>query len=102
MNGVGYLDVGTAPATVISRFNDFLRGFASLSHSLSHLLGTSLFMNQSWHPRFYFRNQCRKEADPTYNDSEFESSIDFESIWEFKIQFQCRSMSDPPLSDIDF
>lgn len=39
MNGVGYLDVGTAPATVISRFNDFLRGFASLSHSLSHLLG---------------------------------------------------------------
>jgi hypothetical protein len=38
VNGVGYLDVGTAPATVISRFNDFLRGFASLSHSLSHLL----------------------------------------------------------------
>ena len=41
MNGVGYLDVGTAPATVISRFNDFLRGFASLSHSLSHLLGNN-------------------------------------------------------------
>ena len=28
---------------------------------------------------FAFLNQCRKEADPIYDDSEFESSIDFES-----------------------
>ena len=49
-----------------------------------------------------FFNQCRKESDPTYNDSKFESAIDFESIWKFIIQFQSRSMSDPPLSDIDF
>ena len=27
-----------------------------------------------------FWNRCRKEADPTYYDSGFESSIDFESI----------------------
>ena len=39
--------------------------------------------------------------DPTYNDSEFESSIDFESIWKFIIQLQSRCMSVPPHSDID-
>jgi len=29
---------------------------------------------------FYFWNQCRKEADPTYNDSEIEFQIDSKSI----------------------
>ena len=37
---------------------------------------------------FYIWNQCRKEADPTYNDSEIEWWIS-------------RYMSDPFLSDID-
>ena len=40
--------------------------------------------------------------DPTYNNSEFEYWIDFESIYDFIIQFQSRCLSDPTLSDIDF
>ena len=51
---------------------------------------------------FIFLNQCRKEADPTYKDSEFEFSIDFKSVRKFIVQFQSRCMSDPPFSDIDF
>ena len=51
---------------------------------------------------FYFWNQCRKETDPSYNDSEFQASIDFESIYKFTNQFQSRCVSDPPLSDNDF
>ena len=37
-----------------------------------------------------------------YNDSEFESSGDFESTKKFIIQFQSRRISDSPLSAIDF
>ena len=38
---------------------------------------------KSWHQVNELKNvgnQCRKETNPTYNDSEFESLIDFESI----------------------
>ena len=42
-----------------------------------------------------------KEADPTYNDPEFESSTDFSR--SRNSSFNCsRCMSDPPLSDNDF
>ena len=33
----------------------------------------------------FFLNQCRIEADPTWNDSEFKSSIDYESVYKFFI-----------------
>ena len=51
---------------------------------------------------FIFSNQCRTRSDPTQNDSEFLSSINFGSILKFNIHFLSRSMSDPTLSDIDF
>ena len=50
---------------------------------------------------FYFWNQCRKEADPTYNDSEIEWRFSRLTQNRLKIQIWSRSMSDPPLSDID-
>ena len=38
----------------------------------------SLFIVLRVRPKpFYFWNQCRKRSDPTKNDSEFESAIDF-------------------------
>jgi len=61
--------------------------------------GKSIFDQKS---QKSFWNQCRKETDPTYYDSEFESWIDFESIQKIISQFQSRCMSHPPLSDIDF
>ena len=51
---------------------------------------------------FYHWNQCRKEADPTENDSKIEFGLDSESIEGGVIYIQSRSMSDPSLSDIDF
>ena len=51
---------------------------------------------------FYFWNQCRKEADPTYNDSEIEWWISRSTQNLLDIQIHSRSISDPPLSDIDF
>ena len=50
----------------------------------------------------YFWNQCRKEADPTYNDSEIEWWISKSIQNRLKIPIQSRYMSDPPVSDIDF
>ncbi|CAG5098796.1 Oidioi.mRNA.OKI2018_I69.XSR.g15984.t1.cds [Oikopleura dioica] len=38
VNGMAYLDLGTAPASVISRFSDYQRQFNALSHSLNELL----------------------------------------------------------------
>ena len=56
---------------------------------------------------FYFLNHCRKESDPTKNDSDSESlnlnNAIFNRFWvDSEIQYQSRSMSDPPFSDIDF
>ena len=52
---------------------------------------------------FHILNQCRKEANQTYNDSEMmNSQIDSKPIEDDAIQIQSRSMSDPTLSDIDF
>ena len=51
---------------------------------------------------FYLWNQCRKESDPTYNDAETELFDPSKSIEDDVIQIQSRSMSDPPISDIDF
>ena len=47
------------------------------------------------------KNFCRKDADPTHNDSEMESLNRLKSIEGGVIQIQSRSMSDPSLSDID-
>ena len=50
----------------------------------------------------YFKNQCRKETNPTYNDSEIEWWISRLTQNRLKIQIQSRYMPDRPLSDIDF
>ena len=50
----------------------------------------------------FFLNQCRKEADPTYNNSEIEWWISRSTQNRLKIQIHARYMSDPILSDIDF
>ena len=42
------------------------------------------------------------KADPTENESEIQSVDRPESIVDDDVQIQSRSMTDPPLSDIDF
>ena len=53
-------------------------------------------------PVNFHSNQRRKEADPTYNDPQIQWRISRSTQNRLKIQIQSRSMSDPPLSDIDF
>ena len=53
---------------------------------------------------FIFKNHCRKESDPPWNDPEIQCRhlailVDRDEL-PFKIQ--CRSMSDPTLSVNDF
>ena len=54
---------------------------------------------------FHFWNRCRKESDPTKNESGFwmmvRIFIDAKSIEYNVIEIQSRSMSDPTLSGID-
>ena len=61
-------------------------------------------LNLRLHP-FYSLNQCREEADPTYNGDKFLDRLKIDWRWRNAIgvmRIQSRSLSDPSLFGMDF